>query len=54
MDRQSRIDGYGDVLRFAWAIVGPEGDVAIQGVDVVSVNDDGRIRSVTGFFGELS
>jgi hypothetical protein len=54
MDRQSRIDGYGDVLRFAWAIVGPDGDVAIQGVDVVSVNDDGKIQSVTGFFGELA
>jgi hypothetical protein len=36
------------------AIVGPEGDVAMQGVDVVSGNDDGRIQSVTGFFGELS
>jgi len=54
MDRQSRVDGYGDVLRFAWAIVGPEGETAIQGIDVVSVNGDGKIRAVTGFFGELS
>lgn len=54
MSRQSRVDGYGDVLRFAWAIVGPGGDVAIEGVDIVSVDDAGKILSVTGFFGELA
>jgi len=52
MERRSRVDGYGDVVRFAWALVDQGRDV-IVGVDFVVLEDDGRIRSVTGFFGEL-
>lgn len=54
MERRSGVDAYGDVLRFAWAIVGPDGEVALEGVDFIALDDGGRIRSVTGFFGPLA
>jgi hypothetical protein len=53
MERTSRVDGYGDVLRFAWAVVGSDGPVIVEGVDFVVLDEDRRIRSVTGFFGTL-
>lgn len=53
MERRSRVDGYGDVLRFAWAAVGTDGNVIVEGVDFVALDEDRRIRSVTGFFGTL-
>lgn len=54
MERKSDVDGYADVARFAWAIVGPDGVATLQGVDIVALDEDGRIRSITGFFGELT
>ena len=34
-------------------LVGPDGTVALKGLDVGEVGDDGRLRRITGFFGEL-
>lgn len=51
--RTSGIDAHHDHLRFAWELVGPDGQVALTGLDVAQVGDDGRLRRVTGFFGEL-
>jgi hypothetical protein len=43
-------DAHNDVVRFAWALYGPEGDAAVAaGVDFGTVAEDGRLRSVTGF-----
>jgi hypothetical protein len=53
MERRSRVDGYGDVLRFAWAAIGPDSAVIVEGVDFVALDDDRKIRSVTGFVGVL-
>ena len=53
MERRSRVDAYGDVLRFAWAATGPDAAVIVEGVDFVTLGEDRRIRSVTGFFGVL-
>jgi hypothetical protein len=53
MERRSRVDGYRDVLRFAWAVVEAENNTAIEGIDFVTVDDLGRLSSVTGFFGVL-
>ena len=53
MERRSRVDAYGDVLRFAWAAVGADATVIVEGVDFVALDEDRRIRSVTGFFGAL-
>ncbi len=39
--------------RFAWELVAPDGTVALTGLDVGEVAEDGRLRRITGFFGEL-
>ena len=54
MERRSAVDAHHDVLRFAWAIVGPDGNPTLQGVDFVALNSEGRIAAVTGFFGDLA
>jgi hypothetical protein len=51
--RVSAIDGHHDQFRFAWELVGPDGTVAVSGLDVGELADDGRLRRITGFFGEL-
>jgi hypothetical protein len=51
--RASAIDAHHDHLRFAWELVAPDGTVALRGLDVGEVAEDGRLRRITGFFGEL-
>jgi hypothetical protein len=51
--RASGIDTHHDHLRFAWELVSPGGTVVLAGLDVGEVGDDGRLRRITGFFGEL-
>ena len=52
--RASAIDEHHGYLRFAWELVGPDGSVALTGLDVGELAEDGRLRRITGFFGELS
>jgi hypothetical protein len=51
--RASAVDAHHDHLRFAWELVGPDGSVALKGIDVGEVGEDGKLRRITGFFGEL-
>ena len=51
--RASGIDAHHDHLRFAWELIGPDGAVAVAGMDVGEVGSDGRLRRITGFFGDL-
>jgi hypothetical protein len=51
--RVSGVDAHHDQLRFAWELVGPDGAVVLAGIDVGEVAEDGRLRRITGFFGEL-
>lgn len=51
--RVSGIDVHHGHLRFAWELVGPDGQVALAGMDAGELAGDGRLRRVTGFFGEL-
>ncbi|HEX8802637.1 MAG TPA: nuclear transport factor 2 family protein [Acidimicrobiales bacterium] len=51
--RTSGIDGHHDQVRFGWELAGPDGAVAVAGIDVGEVADDGRLRRITGFFGDL-
>lgn len=51
--RTSGIDVHHDELRFGWQLAAPDGTVAVAGVDVGAVGDDGRLRRITGFFGPL-
>lgn len=52
--RVSEVDEHHGHLRFAWELVAPGGAVALTGLDVGELADDGRLRRITGFFGELS
>jgi hypothetical protein len=52
--RRSDVDVHHDRVRFAWDLVKPDGEVFVAGVDVGEVADDGRLRRITGFFGELT
>jgi hypothetical protein len=51
--RISAIDVHHDQLRFGWELVAPDGAVVVAGIDVGELAPDGRLRRITGFFGEL-
>jgi len=51
--RTSGVDTHHDMFRFGWELVGPDGAVAIAGLDVGQLADDGRLARITGFFGDL-
>ena len=52
--RTTEIDGHHDLVRFGWELVAPDGSVTVSGIDVAVLDGDGRLRHVTGFFGELA
>jgi hypothetical protein len=52
-ERTSGVDAHHDHLRFTWQLVGPDGAVAVAGIDVADLAADGRLARVVGFFGEL-
>jgi hypothetical protein len=51
--RTSGIDAHHGFARYGWALVAQDGSVAVAGVDVAEVTDDGKLARVTGFFGDL-
>jgi hypothetical protein len=51
--RVSGVDQHHDQVRFAWKLTAPDGSVAVAGIDIGELADDGRLRRITGFFGEL-
>lgn len=51
--RTSGIDAHHGYARYSWELVGPDGQVAVGGLDVAQVDDDGRLLRVAGFFGDL-
>lgn len=51
--RTSGVDAHHDLLRFGWELVGPDGAVAVAGMDVGVVGEDGRLQRIAGFFGDL-
>lgn len=53
MARTSGIDRFGDQLRFSWDLKGADGSPIVAGIDVAEVAPDGRLRRVTGFWGDL-
>jgi hypothetical protein len=52
-ERTSGVDAHHDHVRFGWQLVGPDGAVAVAGIDVADVAADGRLARVVGFFGDL-
>jgi hypothetical protein len=51
--RASGIDAHHNQLRYAWELVSPDGAIALAGIDVGEITEDGRLRRITGFFGPL-
>jgi hypothetical protein len=51
--RTSAVDAHHDHARYAWELRAPDGSAAVSGLDVVTFSD-GKITSVTGFFGDLT
>lgn len=44
------VDGHHDIARFGWELVsGADGSAPVAGFDVITLDEDGRIRSVHGF-----
>ncbi|MCU1345956.1 MAG: hypothetical protein JWL70_2222, partial [Acidimicrobiia bacterium] len=52
--RTTAVDAHHQFVRFGWELVGPDGVVALEGVDLAELNDDGQLQRVTGFFGALT
>ncbi|MGH2608185.1 MAG: nuclear transport factor 2 family protein [Tepidiformaceae bacterium] len=51
--RTSGIDLHHEYLRFAWEMVGPDGAVLLAGIDIGSLSEDGKLKGICGFFGDL-
>jgi hypothetical protein len=51
--KASAVDAHHDSLRIGWELVSPDGNVVIAGTDVGTLNSDGRLARITGFFGPL-
>jgi hypothetical protein len=49
----SGVDAHNDVVRYAWKIVGTEGNVVMEGLDVAQRADDGRLARILMFHGPL-
>jgi hypothetical protein len=49
--RTSGVDAHHDTFRVAWELRGPEGEVALEGLDVGLVSGAGRLVRISGFFG---
>ena len=51
--RTTAVDTHHDQARFGWTVNGPDGSVAVAGIDVVTFDADGRIQTAVGFFGDV-
>jgi hypothetical protein len=49
--QSSDLDTHHDVLRFGWDIFDRDGALYLSGIDVCTLGEDGRIRTLAGFFG---
>jgi hypothetical protein len=45
------LDTHHDRVRWGWAMHDAAGDIVLDGLDVVTVDSDGRIEQLVGFFG---
>ena len=52
--RTTAVDAHHDQARFGWTVNGPDGTVAVAGIDVVTFDPDGRIQTAIGFFGDVA
>lgn len=51
--RTSGVAAHHDQLRYTWELVGEDGTVVVGALDVAELAEDGRIRRVAAFFGDV-
>jgi len=51
--RTTNVDEHHGHARHGWALVAADGNVAVTGTDIATVDADGRLVKVVGFFGDL-
>jgi hypothetical protein len=51
--RTTAVDSHHGFARYGWDLVGPDGTVAVSGIDVVQFDDAGKLLRIVGFFGPL-
>ena len=44
---------HGMRLRFGWKMVSDDGTTMVEGIDYGELDEDGRLRLIVGFFGEM-
>ena len=52
--RITAIDEHNGFARFGWHLAGDDGTVTVAGLDVAELTEDGKLRRITGFFGDLA
>ena len=52
--RTSDVDAHHNQVRFGWKLAGSDGAIAVAGIDIGELAEDGRLARITGFFGELT
>lgn len=52
LTRTTVIDAHHNYVRFGWSVNGPEGAVALAGIDIITLTGDGRLMTALGFFGD--
>ena len=51
--RTSGVDEHHSFVRYEWDLVAPDGTIALSGLDVAEIGDDGLLRRVVGFLGPI-
>jgi hypothetical protein len=51
--RTTMVDAHHGFARYGWDLVGPDGTVAVKGIDIVQFDDAGKLLRIVGFFGSL-
>ncbi|RVU34816.1 nuclear transport factor 2 family protein [Hwanghaeella grinnelliae] len=49
----SGVNRHHDHIYFSWHLAAGDGKVVLKGVDFGTLADDGRLRQIVGFFGDL-
>jgi hypothetical protein len=51
--RTSGVDAHHNLARYTFEFVAPDGTIAITGTDVAELAGDGRLQTISGFFGDV-
>lgn len=52
--RTTNVELHHEFARYGWELVAPDGSVAVTGTDVVTLDAEGRLATIVGFFGDLT